>query len=129
MSAKRVLLIGGVYQLPGRLKDVGAAMVDVCDELEPQLRQNRFVSDAAFKTVSLIFRFGPADVLNPEIGRIDTRHAELPVAIQFDLKRLKRLDREAMKNEFRTATLDVLCDVAANFDLPFQFLDAMRLHK
>jgi len=126
MTNKRILLIGGVYRVPGNLKCAGPLMAEVCDEFEPELSRNDYVKNAPFDTVSLIFRFGEGDEFDPEIGKIDKRHSELPVAIAFSLARLKGMDRAKLRDEFRMATLEVLCDVAANFDLPFEFLDRMR---
>lgn len=126
MKNKRTLLVGGVYLIPGRLKHASPLMVEICDEFDPELLQHEYVKDAPFDTVSLIFRFGEEDVFDPDIGDINNRHSELPVAIMFNLERLKDLDRSLLREEFRTATLEVLCDVAANFDLPFEFLDRMR---
>lgn len=127
MPSKRILLIGGVQLLPGRLRNAGPSMAGVCDELEPQLRNHGYIANAPFETVSLIFRFGSQDRFDPVIGAIDKRHHELPVAITFDLKRLVPLHRQELQSEFRRATIEVLCDVAANFDLPFEFLDVMRV--
>jgi len=118
--------MGGAFRVPGNLKNAGPLMVEICDEFEPELSRNGYVKNAPFDTVSLIFRFGEADEFNPEIGKVDKRHDELPVAIAFNLARLKAMDRATLRAEFRRATLEVLCDVAANFDLPFEFLDKMR---
>lgn len=127
MSDKRQLLIGGVYQQPGRVKSVGPLMVEICNELEPHLQRNKYVDLAPFEVVSLIFRFGKEDSFEPEIGSISKAHNELPVAITFDVERLKTLDLQNLRNEFRLATIDVLCDIAANYDLPYEFLDNMRI--
>jgi hypothetical protein len=50
----------------------------------------------------------------------------LPVTIQLDFKRLQSLDRDQLTDQFRLAMIEVLCDVAANFDLPCRFLDDLR---
>ena len=127
MGDKRQLLIGGVYQQPGKLRLAGPLMLEICNELEPQLQRNNYVDPAPFKVVSLIFRFGKEDCFDPEIGKINKAHDELPVAITFDVGRLKTMGREKLLHEFRLATIEVLCDVAANYDLPYAFLDEMRL--
>ncbi len=127
MDGKRKLLIGGVYQQPGRLKLASPLMVEICDEFEPQLREHRYLDSAPFETVSLIYRFGELDAFDPEIGNVNKTHSELPVAITFDVERLKGMDRQQLRDEFRLATIEVLCDVAANYDLPYEFLDAMRV--
>jgi hypothetical protein len=126
MDEKRRLLIGGVYQKTGRLKLASPLMVEICDEFEPFLKDNGYLSTAPFETVSLIYRFGEADIFDPDISNVNKAHSELPVAIAFNLERLKPMDRQQLRDEFRTATIEVLCDVAANFDLPYEFLDEMR---
>ena len=127
MANTRILLFGGVYLVPGNLKHAGPLMVEVCDEFEPELMRNDYVKKAPFDTVSLILRFGESDQFDPEIGNVDKRYGELPVTIVFDFARLKGMERPMLREEFRTAALEVLCDIAANFDLPFEFLDGMRV--
>ena len=127
MAEKRRLLIGGVYQQPGRLKFANPLMVEICDEFEPHLRDHKYLESAPFSTVSLIYRFGGEDAFDPEIGNVSKAHSELPVAITFNIQRLKEMDRQQLRDEFRLATIEVLCDVAANYELPFDFLDEMRV--
>jgi hypothetical protein len=71
-------------------------------------------------------RYGEQDNLNPEIGQIEARGSVLPVAVELKASRLQSMDAVSLAEEFRTVMIEVLCDVAANFDLPFEFLDAMR---
>lgn len=126
MSEVRNLVVGAVALVKCRLKGDGQAALRARNELEPALQKNGFLDTAPFQTISLILRYGERDNLNPEIGDVDVRRGVLPVAVELDAKRLQGVDKEALAEEFRTVMIEVLCDVAANFDLPFQFLDAMR---
>jgi hypothetical protein len=125
-TEKRCLLVGGVWLTKGRLKLSGRALLAARNELDVELRKNGYLRAAPFEAISVIVRYGSADNLNPEIGEVDQRHSELPVAVTLDARPLSALDLDALTQRFREVLIDVLCDVAANFDLPYQFLDAMR---
>jgi Immunity protein 39 len=125
-ATKRALLIGGVSTVKGRIKLAGPSIVAVCDEFEPILQAEGYLANAPFDTVSLVFRFGEAEDLDPEIDKINKRHNELPVAISFSMEELSAMDQVNLTEKFRASVIEVLCDVAANFDLPYEFLDQMR---
>ncbi|AMO24180.1 hypothetical protein UC35_16720 [Ramlibacter tataouinensis] len=118
--------MGAVSLVKCRIKDHGRAALAARNSLEPALEANGFLKDAPFRTVSLILRYGDRDNLNPDIGDVDARRSALPVAVELDAKRLEKLDLNTLTEEFRSVMIELLCDVAANFDLPFEFLDAMR---
>lgn len=122
MQNKRVLLIGGVGLVRGRVRDSGSVMVEICDELEPLLRKSGYSDSAPFKTVSLILRFGNKKNLEPEYGPIDKKHSELPVSIELEMGTLRRMPREAVRREFLAATLSVLIGVAQRYGLPEEAL-------
>ncbi|MBN8241246.1 immunity protein 39 [Marinobacter hydrocarbonoclasticus] len=126
MPEKRSLLIGGVALGKGRLKNSGAAVMQARNEMEQHLVDNSYLETAPFKTINMIFRYGDKDDWDPEIGNIDTRNGELPVAIEFDVSKLKTMNVEEMKSWFRLSLIEVLCDIAANYDLPYEFLDKLR---
>ena len=50
----------------------------------------------------------------------------LPVSIELDAKYLETLNAQDLEDRFKIVMIDVLCDIAANFDLPYEFLDNMR---
>jgi len=126
MAEQRVLLIGGVSLIKGRVREAGLAMKEICDELEPFLNEIGFVDDAPFKTVSLIVRFGEKTDLTPDYDPINKRHSELPVAVEMELAGLRTASKEVVKNAFVTATIDVLIDVAKKYGLPDRQLEAIR---
>jgi hypothetical protein len=126
MAEVRNLVVGAVSLVKCRVKNDGQAALAARNEIEPALQANGYLESAPFRTVSLIFRYGERDNLNPDIGEVEARRSMLPVAVELSARRLEKLDVAALTEEFRTVMIEVLCDVAANFDLPFGFLDAMR---
>lgn len=126
MSEIRNLLIGGVALGKGRLKNTGPAVMQARNEMEKHLANNSYLETAPFKTINMIFRYGDKDDWDPEIGVIDTKNSELPVAIEFDSGKLKAMNFEEMKSWFRLSLIEVLCDISANYDLPYEFLDELR---
>jgi len=90
------------------------------------MEANGYLAGAPFKTVSVIFRYVAADNLEPDRYEIDEKTDCLNLAIEFDGRALAQLSEDEQAEKFRTALIEVLCDVAANFDLPYEFLDGMR---
>ena len=122
MQSERLLLIGGVGLVRGRVRDAGPVMVEICDELEPVLRGGGYSEQAPFRTVSLILKFGTKKSLIPEYGSLDKKHCELPVSVELEMRALRRMPREDVKKEFLIATLSVLVDVAQRYGLPCETL-------
>lgn len=125
MSDQRILLIGGVSLVKGRVREAGPAMQEICNELEPLLNEIGFVDNAPFKTVSMIIRFGETTELTPSYDSINKRHSELPVAIEMELAELRLASKDVVKSAFAKATIDVLFDVAKRYDLPSEQLEAI----
>lgn len=117
MSSQRILLIGGVGVVRGRIKDAGQVMREICDDFEPLLIESNFVSEAPFKTVSLIIRFGENNGGAPIFEPINQRHKELPASIELSIAELRPLDRGALKNAFIKATIEVLEAVVKKYSL------------
>lgn len=126
MNDRRSLLVGGVSLVPGRLKFGGKAILMARNEIESKLVEFGYLKKAPFETVSLVIRYGDRENLNPEFNEIDSKNSELPVAVVLNMEQLKLLSMEQLAEKFRITIIEVLCDVAANFDLPYQFLDDMR---
>ncbi|HBV20919.1 MAG TPA: hypothetical protein DEF07_04265 [Nitrosomonas sp.] len=125
MIEQRILLIGGVSLVKGRVKESGLVMKEICDELEPMLQEIGFVDNAPFKTVSMIIRFGEKTDLTPDYDPINKRYSELPVAVEMELASLRIASKETLKNAFVKATIDVLIDIARKYNLPCESLEAI----
>ena len=126
MSSGKQLLIGGVNLGKGRIKNAGSAVMQARNELEEHLVENAYLEKAPFSTVNMVFRYGDKDNWEPEVEKIDRENDELPVAIEFDSSKLKAMNVDELRSWFRLAIIEVLCDIAANYDLPYEFLDRLR---
>lgn len=124
MPDRRILLIGCVSLVKGRVKDAGFAMSEICNELEPTLKKMEFTQGAPFHTISLILRFGDKSCLVPSYERINSKHSELPVAIELEMSKLRVADRDSIKAEFVRAVKIVLVDVAAKYNLDLSGLES-----
>lgn len=126
MSNIRNLVVGGVSLVKCKARGFGSAVMKARNIIEPELEKNLYLSTAPFDTVSLILRFGNRDNPIPEIGEVEVSRSMLPVAIELDAKHLETLNSQDLEEHFKIVMIEVLCDVAANFDLPYEFLDDLR---
>ena len=122
----RNLVVGAVALKRVRLKAEAASVMGARNEIEAQLAAHSFLANAPFKTVSLILRYTGRDDWQPGSYEIDAKAKALNIAIELDTEKLKALSQPELQETFRTAIIESLCDVAANYDLPFHFLDSMR---
>jgi len=76
MTEQKILLIGGVSLVRGRIRDAGLVMKEICDVLEPILLNSGFTDNAPFRTVSLIIRFGEKTDFTPKYDTIDKRQVQ-----------------------------------------------------
>lgn len=126
MDNIRNLVVGGVSLIKCKSRGFGNAVMNARNIIEPELVRNGYLADAPFRTVSLILRFSDRDNPIPEIGEVEARRSMLPVAVELDAKHLETLNSQELEERFKIVMIEVLCDVAANFDLPYEFLDDMR---
>lgn len=124
-NQRKAVLIGGVGLVKGRVRNAGAVMVEICDELEPILRDGYYCQRAPFQTVSLIIRFGSRQNLDPEYQPIDNIHSELPMSVELEMEVLKTMDRDQLKRLFLVATLKALIHAGHEFDLPTERLESV----
>jgi hypothetical protein len=123
---RRNLLIGGVGLVPGNLRSVGPVLADVCNNLEPILIETRYLREAPFKTISVVFRFGDQADRTPEYAAIDRHHEELPVAIYFRMDEARRAKRHELRNAIELATLNMLVDIGKRYRLPIEQIENRR---
>ena len=126
---QKILLIGGVSLVKGRIPDAGVVMQEICNQLEPLLAETGYIDNAPFKTVSLILRFGEKTDFTPIYEPINKRYSELPVAVELQLAALRSADKDTVINEFFSATIGVLIDVARKYSLPFGELEKIKNKK
>ena len=122
-NKQRVLLVGGVSLVKGRVRDAGPVMVEICNELEPILREECFTRNASFQTISLILRFGTRRCLSPEYRPINKSHDELPISVELEMQAIKEMTRDELKREFMVAVLEALIHVGHKFKLATETLE------
>ncbi len=126
MDNIRNLVVGGVSLVKCKARGFGPAVMQARNTIEPELERNSYLASAPFRTVNLILRFSDRDNPIPDIGEVEVRRSMLPVAIELDAKHLETLNHQELVDRFKIVMIEVLCDIAANFDLPYKFLDDMR---
>jgi hypothetical protein len=127
IAQRRPLLVGAVSAIPRlRLGLPVKTIIPARDEIRAAMEANGYLSSAPFKTVSVIFRYADSENLEPDRYEIDPKTECLNLAIEFDGRVLAQLSEQEQAAKFRMALIDVLCDVAANFELPYEFLDELR---
>ena len=117
---KRNLLIGGVGVVKGNVPGLGLAMLAICDKLEPDLIERKWLADAPFETVSLIIRYGAESKSDVMFDRIDHKNKELPVAVLSELAELRELSRDPLKLEEKVEIIarEVIAEVCQRYELP-----------
>jgi len=114
----RILVLGAVALVPGRVRHSLAAMTEVRELVEAMMIRVNFVEHAPFSWVGLILRYGERDQESPEYEKIDPQDGELPVAIELDIKSLQNVSEEEVRRRFLQATLLSLIDIGKKFNLP-----------
>lgn len=113
--------------IKGRVREAGLAMQEICNDLEPLLKEMGFVDNAPFKTVSMVIRFGEKTDLTPDYDPINKRYSELPVAVEMELAGLRVASKDVVKSAFVKATINVLIDVAKKYNLPSEPLEMIKV--
>ena len=118
MSTERKLLASSVSSVPGRVRGGLAALSRVKDEVESLLVPEYF-EGAPFDRVGVIFRLGERTRLQPHYERIGVFEGvrELPIAVELQLNRLRRIKEEEVFDIYRQALLDALIAVAEKYGL------------
>jgi hypothetical protein len=101
-------------------------MVEVAQDINRHLWNCDWLEHAPFTLVNLILRFGDARP-DTEIGRIDTRHAELPVARELSMSECEQRARDgSLYDYFHNETISALKDVSQKYSLPLQWVDTLE---
>jgi len=113
----RILLLGGVGLIQGRIKGAGKIMLELCDLLDPIIQDSEFYKHAPFKLLNGIIRFGTKDDDNPDCEPI--RNEELAFAIEVNMVNLKNKQKDEIKQKFLEITLNALQKIANIYNIPF----------
>jgi len=113
----RILLLGGVGVVKGRIKGAGRIMVELCDELDPIIKQSEFYKQAPFELLNGIIRFGTKDDDEPEYELL--RNNELAFAVEVDMVNLKNQQKNEIKKKFLEIILGALKKIAHKYNVPY----------
>ena len=89
----------------------------VGDKLETLLVESGYFQDAPFGWVSLIIRYVLRNDFEPEIGRINKRHNDLPLSIEVDAHELLADNLEIISKLFLRACSSALLRVGERYKL------------
>ena len=127
MAEQINLTIGGVALIPRkRERRAGPILIKLTQEFREILEANFFFNDASLDSISLIFRYGEIENLEPQGFKIDKKRGQLDLAIYSNIYDLQKLSDKELESYCRLALIEVLFAVAANYGLPYEFLDAHR---
>ncbi len=94
---KYPVLIGGVGLIKGRIKNIGQAMVLVCDEVKPVIEQMNAFEGMPFNEINMIIRWGEESINEPEIGPLRKSKQRLEVATTISLREGKAIENNPDK--------------------------------
>ena len=86
------VLIGGVGLVKGRIKNIGQAMVSVCDEVKPVIEQSNAFEGMPFKEINMVIRWAEESVSEPEIGPLRKSKKSLDAATTISLREGKSVE-------------------------------------
>lgn len=112
------VVLGGVGLIKGSIREAGPAMVAITTELNPFLVEDGFLSDAPFKLLHGIIRFGTKFDSHSQVGPIDYKNNELPFAVEIELAPLRRASKDEVIKGFLAALIPALFTIASKYELP-----------
>lgn len=127
LSHDHKLVVAAVALCPGRVRGSIAAGTRARDEVEALLLPE-FFHGAPFDFVSVVLRCGERTQLQPRYQRIGTYQGmrELPITLELEMNRLRRIKEEEVYAIYRQALLDALIAVAAKYGLQAERLQQAR---
>lgn len=123
MTNRALLAVGGVGLKKGRIVNAQKAMISLAMEINPYLREGKFLDGAPFTLINLIFRYGDKYSELAEIEDIDSVHGELPVAVEVPMDELRVASVETVRAAFASVLIPALRLIAQNFNLPSDPID------
>ena len=90
--SKYPVLIGGVGLIKGSIKNIGQAMVAVCDEVKPVIEQSNAFESMPFNEINMVIRWAEESINEPEIGPLRKSKKSLEVATTISLREGKAVE-------------------------------------
>ena len=90
--SKYPVLIGGVGLVKGRIKNIGQAMVTVCDEVKPIIEKTHAFDGLPFNEINMVIQWAEHAIEEPEIGPLRKSKKSLDVATTISLSTGKAVE-------------------------------------
>jgi hypothetical protein len=113
------VLIGGTGLIKGRIKNIGQAMVSVCDEVKPIIEQSNAFEGMPFNEINMIIRWAEESIDEPEIGPLRKSKQSLEVATTISLREGKVVENnpEQLKSMVKAELEKVLKAIEVKYGL------------
>ena len=117
--SKYPVLIGGVGLIKGRIKNIGQAMVAVCDEVKPVIEQLNAFEGMPFNEINMVIRWADESINKPEIGPLHKSKKSLEVATTISLREGKAVENnpEQLKSLVKAELAKVLKAIEVKYGL------------
>jgi hypothetical protein len=92
-------------------------MGETMNEIEQLMVADKFLENAQFQWISLVFRYGIHDETVPRYQRVSKKYGDLPLSIEVENDRIRLLPKDALRDAFLLTTLKVLLHVADKYKL------------
>ncbi len=97
------------------------------DKIRQLLTGIKFLDNAPFTWVGLMYRYGEKNVFEPEYDKIDKKDGELPIAIEIASEWIEYAsfnDETMLEQIFESTALIALIHVGKKYKLPIEGLEA-----
>ncbi|QQL44586.1 Imm39 family immunity protein [Sulfuriroseicoccus oceanibius] len=122
MPHRKALLLGACGTVQGRFgRWFNPILAEISNEYDQVLKSQRWLDQREdFDTVHHVIRFGESDREEIEIGRVSSKHAELPTASFRSMAGLHRvyLDQEALRHYLDAEVIRALNLIGSRLGLP-----------
>ena len=95
--SKYPVVIGGVGLVNGRVKNIGQAMVSVCDEVKTVIEQTKAFEGMPFTEINMIIRWADDAIEDPKIGPLRKAIQSLEAATTISLAEGKAVENDPEK--------------------------------
>lgn len=112
-------MIGGVGLVKGRIKNIGQAMVSVCDEVKPIIEQSNAFEGMPFEEINMIIRWAEESIDEPEIGPLRRSKRSLDVSTTISLREGKAVEHnpEQLKSLVKDELAKVLKAIEVKYGM------------
>lgn len=119
LMSKYPVLIGGVGLVKGRIKNIGQAMVAVCDDVKPVIEQSNAFEGMPFKEINMVIRWAEEGISEPEIGPLRKSQQSLDVATTISFREGKAVENnpDQLKSLVKAELTKVLNAIGVKYGL------------